>query len=94
VRKDIQYKSNDGLFKFFRKQILVLPESKILELANRYEGEAKQIKNDMYRIAWYMRGSLTYDDIFYKISAEDKEILNGIIKENIDLTTKTKMPLI
>jgi hypothetical protein len=41
-----------------------------------------------------MRGSLTYDDIFYKISAEDKEIINGIIKENIDLTTKTKMPLI
>jgi hypothetical protein len=71
-----------------------LPESEILELAKRYESESKQIKNDMYRIAWYMRGSLTYDDIFYKISAEDKEILNNIIKENIDLTTKTKMPLI
>ena len=30
-----------------------------------------------------MRGSLTYHDLMYKITREDLQIMNGIIKENI-----------
>tara|TARA_B100001989_G_scaffold246269_1_gene216952 strand:- start:532 stop:657 length:126 start_codon:yes stop_codon:yes gene_type:complete len=41
-----------------------------------------------------MRGTFTYDDIMYKISAEDKEIMNKIAEENIEATTKTKMPML
>jgi len=41
-----------------------------------------------------MRGSMTYEDIFLNLNYEDKEIIGEIIKENIELTTKTKMPLI
>jgi len=40
-----------------------------------------------------MRGSFTYDDLMYKISHEDLEVLNQIIKENIETTEKTRMPL-
>jgi len=41
-----------------------------------------------------MRGSFSYDDVMYKISAEDKEIMNKIAEENIESTTKTKIPMI
>jgi hypothetical protein len=41
-----------------------------------------------------MRGSFTYSDLMYKISHEDLEILNRIIKDNIETTEKTRMPLI
>ena len=41
-----------------------------------------------------MRGSFSYHDIMYKISSEDIEILNRIIKENIETTEKTRMPLL
>tara|TARA_Y100000389_G_scaffold178471_1_gene191699 strand:- start:1083 stop:1208 length:126 start_codon:yes stop_codon:yes gene_type:complete len=41
-----------------------------------------------------MRGSFTYDDLMYKITPEDMEILNQIVKENIETTEKTRMPLI
>ena len=41
-----------------------------------------------------MRGAFSYDDVMYKISQEDKEILGKIAEENIKLTTDSKMPLI
>jgi hypothetical protein len=41
-----------------------------------------------------MRGSLSYDDLFFKITLEDREILNKIIKDNIEATNKSKMPLL
>ena len=58
------------------------------------ENETKQIKDDVYRIGWYMRGSFTYDDLMFKISLEDRKILNNIIKENIETVNKTKLPLL
>jgi len=41
-----------------------------------------------------MRGSMSYNDLMYKISHEDIEILNRIIKDNIDATEKSKLPLL
>tara|TARA_Y200000002_G_scaffold383096_1_gene403189 strand:+ start:3050 stop:3175 length:126 start_codon:yes stop_codon:yes gene_type:complete len=41
-----------------------------------------------------MRGALSYDDVMYKISADDKEIISKIAEENIKLTSDAKMPLI
>ena len=41
-----------------------------------------------------MRGSMTYKDLMYNISREDIEILNNIIKDNIEATEKTRLPLI
>lgn len=40
-----------------------------------------------------MRGSFTYDDLMYKITSEDLEILNQIDKDNIETTEKTRLPL-
>jgi len=58
------------------------------------ENETKQIKDDVYRIGWYMRGSFTYDDLMFKISTEDRKILNKIIKDNLETVNKTKLPLL
>lgn len=58
------------------------------------ENETKQIKDDIYRIGWYMRGSFTYDDLMFKISFEDRKILNKIIKDNLETVNKTKLPLL
>jgi hypothetical protein len=57
------------------------------------ENEKKNIKADLYKICWYMRGSITFDDAFY-LTAEDKEIIGKIVKENIEATKNTKMPMI
>jgi len=41
-----------------------------------------------------MRGSVTYEDLMFNISHEDIEIFNNIIKENIEMTEKARMPLL
>jgi len=41
-----------------------------------------------------MRGSFSYEDLMFRISNEDREILNRIIKENIQATNDTRMPLL
>ncbi len=42
-------------------------------------------------MAWYMRGSMSLEDLFM-ISYEDREIIGRIIKENLETAKKTGMP--
>ena len=38
-----------------------------------------------------MRGGLTLDEI-YNLSAEDRQLINKIVEENLETTEKTKLP--
>lgn len=42
-------------------------------------------------MAWYMRGALSYDEAM-QLGFVDREIINKLIKDNIETTEKTKMP--
>lgn len=55
------------------------------------EREAKALKNQIYQIMWFMRGSITISESF-ELEAEDLEIIGKIIKENLETTKKTKLP--
>jgi hypothetical protein len=55
------------------------------------EKEAKALKDDVLRICWYMRGSISYDDGMM-LSHADKEIINKIVKDNLETTQKSGMP--
>ena len=41
-----------------------------------------------------MRGAITYNDIMFKLTADDKEVISTIISENIEQTAKTRLPFI
>jgi len=56
--------------------------------------DIKRIKDGRYRLGWYLRGALSYEDLMYRISHEDVEILNNIAKENIEATEKSGLSLI
>jgi hypothetical protein len=55
---------------------------------------AKNFKENLFRISWYMRGGVTVNDLMFLYSHEDRELISKIIKENIEITEKTQMPLI
>jgi hypothetical protein len=90
----VQICNRIGLLKFFRRQIVNLEESLIIQLGEDYEREIKQIKDNRYRIGWYMRGSMSYHDLMYKITTDDLEIFNKIIQDNLETVEKTKLPLL
>jgi hypothetical protein len=41
-----------------------------------------------------MRGGVTSQDLFHLYSYEDRNIMSSLIKENIDATKKSGMPLL
>ena len=70
---------------------MTLSNDQIIEEIDNMEKEAKALKDDVLRICWYMRGSISYDDSMM-LSYVDKEIINKIIKDNLETTQKSGMP--
>jgi hypothetical protein len=55
------------------------------------EKSTKAIKKNAQRIAWYMRGSVSYTDVL-NMSPDELDSLNELIEENLETTKKTQMP--
>ena len=74
-------------------KLLLMSDSEIESYIKKFDEEAKSIKDDIFRISWFMRGGVSSYDLFQVYSAEDRNIMNAIIKENIENTKSTKMAL-
>ena len=55
------------------------------------ENEQKEIKSELLKICWYMRGGITIEEAFY-LSYEDKMLVNDIVKDNLETTKKSGLP--
>lgn len=71
-----------------------MPNSEIESYIKSFEGMQKDIKDEIFRLSWHMRGGVNSQDLFHLYSYEDRQIINGIIKDNIETTKKTNMPLL
>ena len=60
-------------------------------LVESYEKQCNQIKEDAMRLAWYMRGSLSYDEALM-LCADERDIVNKIVKDNFETVKKTGLP--
>lgn len=80
--------------KFFRKSLISLSASAIEERLVRLDEEIKDFKTELYRISWYMRGGVTINDLLDRYSFDDREVMSAIIKENIEVTKETRLPLL
>lgn len=63
----------------------------ILDEVKRMEGEQKEIKNEIMKLCWFMRGGVSLEEGFY-LSIEDRQIIGNIVKENLETTKKTGLP--
>lgn len=68
-----------------------LDNESIVDLINDYDRDSKAIKKFIYKLAWYMRGSISIDEAFL-LSHEDRNVINKIIEDNIKVTNETKLP--
>ena len=62
-----------------------------MTIVEKYEKEVKSIKSSILKACWYMRGGITYDEAM-NMSVSERNIINGIIEENIDTTKKSGIP--
>lgn len=62
-----------------------------MEEVKNMEASSKQLKFELAKLCWFMRGGMTLDEA-YATGPEDREIISTLIKENLDTTKETKLP--
>ena len=55
------------------------------------ENNTKQVRLDLLKICWYMRGGVTYSEAS-AMSPQEREIVGKLVKENLETTKKTGQP--
>jgi len=57
----------------------------------KLDNESKALRKSIYKLAWYMRGSVTIEQAF-SMDVQDIEIISEIIKENLETTKESGLP--
>jgi len=70
---------------------LTLDNEGIIKLLEDLDKESKAIKRSLLKMCWYMRGSMTLEDA-WATSHNDRQLINEIISENLEVTKETGMP--
>jgi hypothetical protein len=60
-------------------------------LLDNYEKQIRAIKEEALRFTWWLRGGLSYEDAML-LCQTDKELINTIIKDNMEATKTSGMP--
>jgi len=60
-------------------------------LLEQYDKESRALKEEALKMSWFMRGGVSYDDAMY-LSRQEREIVAGIIKKNMETTKDSGMP--
>jgi hypothetical protein len=68
-----------------------MTSDEIEQEVKKLENESKALKKELYKLSWFMRGSLSVEQAFM-LDLQDIEIIHEIIKENIETTKETNLP--
>ena len=52
------------------------------------DSETKNLKHELLKICWYMRGGVTYQEAL-NMSIDERKIVANIVKDNLETTKKT-----
>ena len=55
------------------------------------ESSQKELKHELMKICWYMRGGLSYSEAS-ALSPSEREIIAILVKDNMETTKKTGQP--
>ena len=55
------------------------------------DSDIKNLKFELLKICWYMRGGVTYQEALH-MSFDERKIVSDIVKDNLETTKKTGQP--
>ena len=71
-------------------RLLYLNNSEIEDLIVKFDKDTKALKHELLTMCWYMRGGLSFSEIL-QMSFDEREIINDIIKHNLETTKETQL---
>ena len=63
----------------------------IVQELNRMDRETQDLKENIIRMSWYMRGGASINEL-WEMSSAERQVINKLIKENLETTKKSGMP--
>ena len=63
----------------------------ISQMVDRMDKETRNIRQEILKLCWYMRGGLTYDEGM-QLGFQEREIISDIVKDNLETTKKSGLP--
>ena len=70
---------------------MTLTLDEIQEVVTELEKESKALKEEIFKLAWYMRGSLSFTEA-YTLDFQDREIIHKIVLDNLQTAKETGLP--
>lgn len=77
----------------FRNKLIRMDETEIIHEIEHMGKETKQLSDDLLKLIWYMRGSISYSEAIY-LTNDEKTAITKIIEENIETSKKCGFPVI
>ena len=66
-------------------------DSEIVTYLKDFDNQTKNLKLELMKICWFMRGGINWQDAL-NLSPEERKIVSQLVKENMDTTKKTGQP--
>ena len=79
------------VIEFFRIRLLTLSNEEVVEWIDQLEKESKAIKKSLIKLCWYMRGGMSLEEA-WATSYHDRQLINEMINENLDVAKETGLP--
>jgi hypothetical protein len=55
------------------------------------ENDVKALKDELFRLCWFMRGGITLEEA-WQIDVADRQIISTIVKDNLETTKESGLP--
>jgi hypothetical protein len=63
----------------------------IEKLVEQHDKDAKAMREELLKVCWYMRGSISYAQALM-LTIEERTIIGKIIEENLETTKNSGLP--
>jgi hypothetical protein len=68
-----------------------MSNSDIESFVDQMEKESTEVREQCLKMAWYMRGGATYEDVL-QMSQTERQLVSALIKDNLETTNKSRLP--
>ena len=66
-------------------------DSEIMSYLKDFDNETKNLKLELMKICWFMRGGMSWNEALV-LSPDERAIVSQLVKENMDTTKKSGQP--
>ena len=72
-------------------RLLAMTSEEINQEVAKLDKESKALREELYKLAWFMRGSISIEQAFM-MDFQDREIVSELIKNNLETTKESGLP--